>query len=86
MSTLLTPPGPPPLRTPWAVYKYLRAFQNDPASFVAERFAHYGDMYYAPLPGTRLYVTRHPDHIRDALIDKGASFKKTTVELVEGGQ
>lgn len=72
------PPGPPPLRrTPWALYRYLRDFQRDPAGFVARRFAEYGDMYYAPLGGTRLYVTRHPDHIRDVLIDKGSSFKKT---------
>jgi cytochrome P450 len=77
MTNQSLPPGPPPLRSPLAVYRYLRDFQRDPASFVAQRFARYGDMYYAPLPGTRLYVTRHPDHIRDALIDKGPSFKKT---------
>jgi cytochrome P450 len=74
---LQLPPGPPPNRTPWGLYSYLRAFLRDPAGFVGRRFAEYGDMYYAPLGPTRLYVTRHPDHIRDALLDKGASFKKT---------
>lgn len=71
------PPGPPPNRTPWGLYRYLRAFLRDPACFVGSRFTEYGDMYYAPLGSTRLYVTRHPDHIRDALLDKGSSFKKT---------
>ncbi len=75
---LKLPPGPPPVRrTPWELYRYLREFQRDPAAFVARRFAEYGDMYYAPLGPTRLYVTRHPDHIREVLIDKGSSFKKT---------
>lgn len=78
MPELKLPPGPPPVRrTPWELYRYLREFQRDPAGFVARRFAEYGDMYYAPLGPTRLYVTRHPDHIREVLIDKGSSFKKT---------
>ncbi len=78
MPELKLPPGPPPVRrTPWELYRYLREFQRDPAAFVARRFAEYGDMYYAPLGPTRLYVTRHPDHIREVLIDKGSSFKKT---------
>lgn len=77
---LKLPPGPPPVRrTPWDLYRYLREFQRDPAGFVARRFATYGDMYYAPLGPTRLYVTRHPEHIREVLVDKGSSFKKTEV-------
>lgn len=77
MTNYRLPPGPPPLRSPWAAYFYLRGFQRDPANFVKQRFDDHGDIYYAPLPGTRLYVTRHPEHIRDILIDKGSSFKKT---------
>lgn len=76
-TTVRLPPGPPPNRTPWGLYRYLRAFLRDPAGFVGSRFAEYGDIYYAPLGPTKLYVTRHPDHIRDALLDKGSSFKKT---------
>ena len=78
MTAQRLPPGPPPLRrTPWNLYRYVRDFQRDPAAFVARRFDAYGDLYYAPLGATRLYVTRHPDHMREALIDKGSSWKKT---------
>jgi cytochrome P450 len=78
MTALRLPPGPPPVpRTPWDLYRYVREFQRDPSAFVARRFAAYGDLYYAPLGKTRLYVTRHPDHIREILIDKGGSFQKT---------
>jgi cytochrome P450 len=71
------PKGPSPVRAPWALIRYVREFQRDPAAFVRRRFDEYGDMYYAPIMSTRLYVTRHPEHIRDVLIDKGGSFKKT---------
>lgn len=74
------PLGPPPVRTPWALFRYLRDFQRDPSGMVRRRFSLYGDMYHLLFGKQRIYVTRHPDHIRDVLLDKAASFQKT-----EGG-
>ena len=74
-----TPDGPPPLsRNPVRLAKYLNEFRKDSIGFVGERFRLYGDMYYAPLGQTRLYVTRHPDHIREILQTQGQKFAKTT--------
>lgn len=74
----LRPPGPDPIRTPWGFVRYFRDFVRDPIAFVQGRFDTFGDMYYAPLGKTQLYVTRHPDHIRQALVTEGAKFGKTT--------
>ncbi len=72
-----TPPGPPPIRNnPVALLKYLRAFRQDPLAFVGGRFAQYGDLYATNFRGTPLYVTRHPEHIHEVLVSKGASFIK----------
>lgn len=71
------PPGPPPIRTPWGLVRYFRGITRDPAAFVGRRFQRYGDLYYAPISGAHLYVTRHPDHFREALLTHGGSFAKT---------
>jgi cytochrome P450 len=55
----------------------VKEIQRDPAAFVSRRFATYGDLYFVRLRNAPLYVTRHPDHIRDVLLDKGTSFRKT---------
>jgi cytochrome P450 len=74
-----TPLGPPPIsRNPLRLVKYVNDIRKDSIGFVGERFRLYGDMYYAPLGKTRLYVTRHPDHIREVLQTKGQKFGKTT--------
>ncbi len=74
-----TPDGPPPLsRNPLRLVKYVNDIRKDSIGFVGERFRLYGDMYYAPLGKTRLYVTRHPDHIREVLQTQGQKFGKTT--------
>lgn len=76
---LRTPQGPPPVsRNPIKLAQYVNEIRKDSVAFVGKRFAQYGDMYYAPLGATQLYVTRHPDHIREILQTQGQKFGKTT--------
>ena len=70
------PPGPKPPRTPWGLLKYVKEISADPIAFVGRRFEAYGDIYYAPLGGTDLYVTRHPDHIEQVLVSQARHFIK----------
>ncbi|MCB9537362.1 MAG: cytochrome P450 [Myxococcales bacterium] len=72
-----TPPGPPPVRNPLQFVRYVRDITRDPIDFVGRRFAEYGDLYYAPIGKTRLYVTRHPDHIGEVLVTQAGRFGKT---------
>ena len=51
-------------------------FANDAIGLVGERFDTYGDIYYVPSSGGGLYVSKHPDHIRDVLITHGTSYGK----------
>ncbi len=72
-----TPPGPPPARNPLQLIRYVREISKDPIAFVGRRFDAYGDLYYAPLGKTKLYVTRHPDHIAEVLLGQATKFGKT---------
>jgi cytochrome P450 len=71
------PPGPPPRDGLLATARYAAGFLLDPMGFVGGRFARYGDIYYAPSKGRGLYVLRHPDHLREVLVTRAASFTKT---------
>jgi cytochrome P450 len=71
------PPGPPPRDGPLSQARYFAGFLFDPIGFVARRFERYGDIYYAPAKGTGLYVLRHPDHLREVLVTRASSFRKT---------
>jgi cytochrome P450 len=71
------PPGPPPREGVLDHARYFAGFLFDPIGFVARRFERYGDIYYAPSGGTGLYVLRHPDHLREVLVTRASSFKKT---------
>ena len=51
-------------------------FANDAIGLVGDRFDAYGDIYYVPNSGGGLYVSKHPDHIRDVLITHGSSYGK----------
>ena len=51
-------------------------FANDAIGLVGDRFERYGDLYYVPSGSGGLYVSRHPDHIRDVLITHGSSYGK----------
>ena len=61
------PPGPPP-RGLRGTLRYYVGMVRDPLGFVAARFERYGHTYFVPGPGGGLYVSRHPDHIRDVLV------------------
>ncbi len=71
------PPGPGAHRNPIETVRYFREITSDPFGLVERRFEAFGDMYYAPLRGTGLYVMRHPDHLDEVLRTKGKSFEKT---------
>jgi cytochrome P450 len=75
-SAMSLPPGPPPRDGIVASARYFAGFFFDPIGFVSQRFATYGDIYYAPSGGTGLYVLRHPDHLREVLVTRAASFHK----------
>jgi cytochrome P450 len=71
------PPGPPAVtHNPLSLLRYARAFRKDPIAFVGDRFARYGDLYATTFRGVPLYVTRHPEHLHEVLVSRGASFKK----------
>jgi len=75
-----TPPGPPTRGTGLrgGVTHAIRVynFTRDPLAFVADRFRRYGDIYFAPSPDGDRYAIRHPDHIRQVLIDDAASYHR----------
>jgi cytochrome P450 len=55
---------------------YFARFLRDPIGFVGQRFATYGDIYYAPADGVGLYVLRHPDHLHEVLTVNAAKYGK----------
>jgi cytochrome P450 len=71
------PPGPPLRTGALAQARHSLNFIRDPLGFVAGRFDRYGDIYYAPSDDGGLYVVKHPDHLREILITRAASFHKT---------
>jgi cytochrome P450 len=77
METTLRPPGPGD-RGPGIVgrVRALLPFVLDPFGVVAGRFVAYGDVYFVPDNDQGLYVFRHPDHLREVLIDQAAKFQK----------
>jgi cytochrome P450 len=71
------PPGPPLRRRGLRSLGYYARFAIDPIGFVGERFATYGDAYFAPSEDGGLFVLRHPDHLHDVLVANASSFAKT---------
>jgi cytochrome P450 len=71
------PPGPPLRKGAGAHARHYLRFFRDPLGFVARRFDEYGDVYYAPSDDGGLYVVKHPDHLREVLVTRAASFHKT---------
>jgi len=71
------PPGPPLRKGVVSQARYYAGFIRDPLAFVSSRFERYGDIYYAPSSGGGLYVVKHPDHLREVLITRASSFRKT---------
>lgn len=85
------PPGPPPRKGLIHSARYFYAFYTNPIGFVEDRFATYGDIYYAPSDGIGLYVIKHPEHLQQVLVthashyDKGHSaLKRVSLVLGQG--
>lgn len=72
------PPGPGPHTNPAQTIRYFREITSDTIGFVQRRFDRFGDIYYAPVRGTGLFVSKHPDHLDEVLRTKARSFEKTT--------
>lgn len=73
--TAVRPPQPAP--TGWfgrCRHQYVLA--TDLVGFVARRFATLGDIYYVPNRDGGLYVTRHPDHLREVLVTRADCYSK----------
>ena len=71
------PAGPRRVRNPVKRVGGLLRFLRDPLGVVHERFERYGDVYLVDEgQGRKLFVTRHPDAIRDVLVTNAASFRK----------
>jgi cytochrome P450 len=71
------PPGPPPRNGGMLESaRYAANFLLNPFGFVGERFARYGDIYYAPSRGVGLYVVRRPEHVREVLVTQADAFAK----------
>lgn len=71
------PPGPPPRRRGvLRNLKYYAGFMRDPIAFVGDRFARYGDIYFAPGPDGGLFAVKHPDHVREVLMTRASKFGK----------
>jgi cytochrome P450 len=77
------PPGPPPRRGIVRTLRYYAAFALDPIGFVRNRFATYGDAYYAPNANGGLVVFKHPDHLHEVLSTKASSFTKEHSALAQ---
>ena len=56
--------------------RYYHRFANDAIGLVRDRFESYGDIYYVANGSGGLYVSHHPDHIRDVLVTHGSRFGK----------
>lgn len=75
------PPGPPPPRHLLDELSRLRDLQQDVLGTFAQRFAIYGDVFYANVRGAEMYSTCHPDLAHDVLVTNAACFKKRTLDL-----
>jgi cytochrome P450 len=57
----------------------------DPIGTVARRFERYGDVYRVQFASSALYVLRHPDHIREVLVNDASAFGKGHTAFVRLG-
>src|SRR5262245_10299983 len=70
------PPGPPKRRGLVSTARYYYGFAVDPIGFVGERFATYGDIYYAENKDGGLFVLRKPEHLHEVLVTRASAFGK----------
>jgi cytochrome P450 len=55
--------------------------RRDVLGTVGQRFATYGDLYYAEAPDVDMYSTCHPELIQQVLVTQARSFRKRTKDL-----
>src|SRR6478752_1827759 len=75
------PPGPAPARHLLESLRGLDDLRRDVLGTVGQRFATYGDLYYAEGPDVEVYSTCHPDLIQQVLVTQARSFRKRTRDL-----
>ncbi len=75
------PPGPPAARHLLESLGSLDDLRRDVLGTVGQRFATYGDLYYAEAPNVDMYSTCHPDLIHQVLVTQARSFRKRTTDL-----
>jgi len=75
------PPGPAPPRHLLEGLQGLDDLRRDVLGTVGQRFATYGDFYYAEGPDVDIYSTCHPDLIHRVLVTHARSFHKRTRDL-----
>lgn len=70
------PPGPPPADSFLRRIRHYASMAGDPIGAVARRFDRYGDVYKVQFAREALYVVRHPDHVREVLVNQASVFGK----------
>ena len=70
------PPGPPMRKGLVSSARYFWRFATDALGFVGERFATYGDIYYAANGSGGLFVLRRPEHLHEVLVTRAAAYGK----------
>ena len=75
------PPGPAAARHLLEQLRNLDDLRRDVLGTVGQRFATYGDLYYAEAPDVDMYSTCHPDLIHQVLVTQARAFNKRTRDL-----
>lgn len=75
------PPGPAAARHLLEELWALDDLRRDVLGTVSQRFATYGDLYYAEAARVDLYSTCHPDLIQQVLVTQARAFRKRTTDL-----
>lgn len=75
------PPGPPPARHLLEQLQGLNDLRREVLGTVGQRFATYGDLYFAEGPDADIYSTCDPDLIHRVLVTDARSFHKRTRDL-----
>jgi cytochrome P450 len=69
-------PGPPPANSIRSAHRLLQLLKQDVLGFLVDNFHEHGDIYRLEVLRQRQLLVRHPDHIREVLIDKADEFFK----------
>lgn len=75
------PPGPPPARGLLEELAHLRDLRADVLGTLGQRFATYGDFYYASVVGFDVYFTCDPEIAHEVLVTQAAHFRKRSIDL-----